>query len=79
MPENGWTSWRKSSYSGSGNGGCIEVAWRKSSYSGGNGTGNCVEVAMTTEAVGVRDSKHGTGPTLTFPADRWHAFLGTTR
>jgi Domain of unknown function (DUF397) len=38
--------WRKSSYSGSNGGDCVEVAevWRKSSYSAGNG-GNCVEVA----------------------------------
>lgn len=38
--------WRKSSYSGSEGGACIEVAavWRKSSYSGDEG-GACVEVA----------------------------------
>jgi hypothetical protein len=38
--------WRKSSYSASNGGNCVEVAevWRKSSHSGGNG-GNCVEVA----------------------------------
>jgi hypothetical protein len=38
--------WRKSSYSGSNGGACIEVAavWRKSSYSGDTG-GNCIEVA----------------------------------
>jgi hypothetical protein len=38
-------TWRKSSYSGSSGGNCVEVAsWRKSSYSGGSG-GDCVEVA----------------------------------
>ncbi|MEU8118729.1 DUF397 domain-containing protein [Spirillospora sp. NPDC049024] len=39
-------AWRKSSYSGSNGGNCIELAeitWRKSSRSGENG-GNCVEV-----------------------------------
>ncbi len=38
--------WRKSSYSASNGGACIEVAvtWRKSSYSASNG-GDCVEVA----------------------------------
>src|SRR5947209_79221 len=38
--------WRKSSYSGTNGGDCVEVAevWRKSSYSGGNG-GDCVEIA----------------------------------
>jgi hypothetical protein len=60
MPENSLMTWRKSSYSGSGNGGCVEVA-------------------LATQAVGVRDSKHATGPTLIFPADRWHAFLTRVR
>jgi hypothetical protein len=38
--------WRKSSYSGSEGGACVEVAalWRKSSFSGDEG-GACVEVA----------------------------------
>ncbi|MEU1120045.1 MULTISPECIES: DUF397 domain-containing protein [unclassified Streptomyces] len=42
--------WRKSSYSGSSGGDCIECApldgttWRKSSYSGTNG-GDCIECA----------------------------------
>jgi hypothetical protein len=54
------------------------TSWRKSSYSGSSGNGNCVEVAMSSVAVGVRDSKHTTGPTLTFPANRWHGFLART-
>ena len=39
-------AWRKSSYSASNGGQCVEAAtvWRKSSYSGGNG-GECVEAA----------------------------------
>lgn len=38
-------TWRKSSYSTSNGGECVEVGtWRKSSYSTGNG-GNCLEVA----------------------------------
>ena len=39
-------SWRKSSYSASNGGQCVEaaMAWRKSSYSSGNG-GDCVEAA----------------------------------
>jgi hypothetical protein len=65
--------WRKSSYSGGGNGGCVEVRWRKSSYSGG-GNGDCVEVAFATENVGVRDSKHTSGPKLTFPPTAWRTF-----
>lgn len=70
--------WRKSSYSGGGNGNCVEVAWRKSSHSGG-GNGDCVEVAVGTAAVGVRDSKNTVGPILEFPVDQWQAFLTTAR
>lgn len=65
--------WRKSSYSGSGNGACVEVAWRKSSRSNG-GNGDCVEVAFATERVGVRDSKNTTGPALSFPPAIWRTF-----
>ena len=69
-------SWRKSSYSGTNGGACIEVAevWRKSSYSGGNG-GDCVEVARTMPAaVAVRDSKDPDGPKLIFTVADWAAF-----
>ncbi|MFJ9035138.1 DUF397 domain-containing protein [Streptomyces sp. NPDC102406] len=52
------TEWRKSSYSGTSGGDCIEVAapWRKSSYSGPNG-GDCVEIVALAATVAVRDSK----------------------
>lgn len=42
------TAWRKSSYSGTSGGNCVEVgqAWRKSSYSD-TGGGNCVEVGQS--------------------------------
>ena len=59
--------WRKSSYSGSDGGDCVEcaplgsAAWRTSSYSGSNG-GECVEVADLAAHVAVRDSKNPTGP-----------------
>lgn len=43
--------------------------WRKSSYSGGQG--NCVELASTSVACLVRDSKNPTGPMLAFPAITW--------
>jgi hypothetical protein len=56
----------------------MHEGWRKSSRSGG-GNGNCVEVAVGAKAVGVRDSKNTSGPKLEFPADRWQAFLGSTR
>lgn len=48
--------------------------WRKSSYSGG-GTGSCVEVAVSTERVGVRDSKNVDGPRLAFAVVSWRMFV----
>jgi hypothetical protein len=74
-------SWRKSSYSASNGGDCVEVAevWRKSSYSGDNG-GNCVEVAATPPAaIAVRDSKDPDGPRLIFTPADWAAFTATIR
>jgi hypothetical protein len=49
--------------------------WRKSSYSSGNGE-NCVEVAGTTGAVAVRDTKDHARGTLRIPVSEWHRFLG---
>jgi Domain of unknown function (DUF397) len=73
--------WRKSSYSGTNGGACIEVAevWRKSSYSGDNG-GDCVEVAdASPAAVAVRDSKDPGGPKLIFTTQDWAAFTEAIR
>ena len=53
------------------------LPWFKSSYSAGNG--NCVEVAFTTEAVAVRDSKNPAGPVLRFSVDAWQGFVGAVR
>jgi hypothetical protein len=50
-----------------------DARWRKSSRSGDSGA--CVEVALTSHAVGVRDSKHPVGPVLVFPAAYWTTFL----
>jgi hypothetical protein len=48
--------------------------WKKSTRST-NGGSSCVEVAMTPEVVGVRDTKaHGRGPILTFSPAEWAAF-----
>jgi hypothetical protein len=53
------------------------VIWRKSSYSGGNG--NCVEVAMVTGAVGVRDSKDPAASPLVFAETDWGVFVGEVK
>jgi Domain of unknown function (DUF397) len=69
--------WRKSTYSGSNGGQCVEVAavWRKSSYSASNG-GQCVEVARHPPAgVAVRDSKDPDGAHLIVTPAAWAAFV----
>ncbi|MEU1377304.1 DUF397 domain-containing protein [Streptomyces triculaminicus] len=68
--------WRKSSYSNSDGGDCVEVAeWHKSSHSNPDG-GDCVEVADNIPAtVPVRDSKNPGGPALVFGAAAWAVFL----
>ncbi|MCX4609900.1 MULTISPECIES: DUF397 domain-containing protein [Streptomyces] len=49
--------------------------WHKSSYSGGGGD-NCLEVASGHPTlIPVRDSKNPLGPTLTFRAEAWTAFV----
>ena len=52
--------------------------WHKSTRSGSNG-GDCVEVAETPEAIGVRDSKDEGGPILVFAPDAWRAFLAEVK
>ncbi|MGH3929289.1 MAG: DUF397 domain-containing protein [Pseudonocardiaceae bacterium] len=51
--------------------------WRKSSRS--TDQPNCVEVALTSSAVAVRDSKHLTGGTLVVPRSAWTAFTSALR
>ncbi|MFI1647980.1 DUF397 domain-containing protein [Streptomyces avidinii] len=64
--------WRKSSYSGSSGGDCVEcaplgtAAWRKASYSGT--TGGDGQIA-------VRDSKNPGGPVFTVTAEAFGAFV----
>ncbi|WP_037910980.1 DUF397 domain-containing protein [Actinacidiphila yeochonensis] len=50
------------------------LTWRKSSHSGNEG-GACVEVAATSGAVYVRDSKDRLGGQLAFSATEWTAFV----
>ncbi|MFE0027340.1 DUF397 domain-containing protein [Amycolatopsis sp. NPDC059021] len=48
------------------------MKWRKSSYSSGEGAkGNCVEVAFTSNAVAVRDSKAPASGTLAVSPKAW--------
>ena len=53
----------------------MELAWFKSSYSGAEG-GQCLEVAATSEAVLIRDSKRRVGPVLAVGAQAWNGFVG---
>ncbi|MEU0252144.1 DUF397 domain-containing protein [Streptomyces sp. NPDC006184] len=79
-------TWRKSSYSNSDGGACIEVsddflsaAWRKSSYSNSDG-GECLEVADDLPSVvPVRDSKAPARGALVFQASTWAAFVSGVR
>ncbi|MFF5014347.1 DUF397 domain-containing protein [Streptomyces sp. NPDC001165] len=72
--------WRKSSYSGSSGGDCVEcapiggAAWRKSSYSGSSG-GECVEVADLPTLIAVRDSKNPEAAHLAVAPHTWAAFV----
>ncbi|WP_030388587.1 DUF397 domain-containing protein [Streptomyces sp. NRRL S-241] len=64
--------WRKSSYSGTNGGECVEcaplgsAAWRTASYSGTTGGDG---------KVAVRDSKNPGGPVFTVTADAFGAFV----
>jgi hypothetical protein len=50
------------------------LAWFKSSYSGNEG-GACLEVAATSGAVHVRDSKDPARAQLAFRRREWEAFV----
>lgn len=50
------------------------AAWQKSFVSEPNG-GNCVEVNLRPDLIGVRDSKLGAGPVFVFDAGEWDAFI----
>ncbi|KOG52109.1 toxin [Streptomyces virginiae] len=72
--------WRKSSYSGTNGGECVEcaplgsAAWRTASYSGNTG-GDCVEVAAQPCIVAVRDSKNPDGPVFTVAPEAFRTFV----
>ncbi|MEV6740595.1 DUF397 domain-containing protein [Streptomyces sp. NPDC051104] len=52
-----------------------ELAWFKSSYSGSSGD-DCVEIAVTEQAVHVRDSKDVTRPRFAVGREGWSRFVG---
>ncbi|GBP98766.1 DUF397 domain-containing protein [Streptomyces spongiicola] len=52
-----------------------ELAWFKSSYSTGDG-GECVEVAIRSHAVRIRDSKDVARRGLAVGTEAWAAFVG---
>ncbi|PZH17198.1 DUF397 domain-containing protein [Streptomyces sp. NTH33] len=51
-----------------------ELAWFKSSYSGTQGD-SCVEVAVTEQAIHVRDSKDVTRTPFAVSLDGWSRFV----
>lgn len=52
-----------------------DASWKKSSGSSDSNT--CVEVAVTSDVVGVRDTKDRDGAVLVFSNDRWADFVRT--
>lgn len=50
------------------------TTWRRSSFSQGSDQ-TCVDVAISPDAVRVRDSKDPEGPVLHFSAREWAVFL----
>ena len=50
-----------------------DAPWHKSTRS--NAGGDCVEVAETPNAIGVRDSKDPNGSVLVFTPTAWRAFI----
>ncbi|GHD91575.1 DUF397 domain-containing protein [Streptomyces naganishii] len=53
-----------------------EPAWFKSSYSDGTDGDSCVEVATTSGAIHVRDSKYrAVGPRLALAPEAWADFV----
>lgn len=45
----------------------------------GSGDAGCVEVAITPDAIGVRDSKDQTGPVLAFNEHEWRTFIDAVK
>jgi hypothetical protein len=54
-----------------------DAQWRKSSRS--CDTANCVEVSLSSDHVGVRDTKDVAGPMLAYSARDWQLFVSAVR
>ncbi|MFE0434511.1 DUF397 domain-containing protein [Streptomyces nigra] len=52
-----------------------ELVWFKSSYSGSSGD-SCIEIAVTQQAIRVRDSKDLTRPHFSVGHEEWARFVG---
>ncbi|MBG0853198.1 DUF397 domain-containing protein [Streptomyces spinoverrucosus] len=53
-----------------------ELAWFKSSYSSGTDGNSCVEIAIASHTIHVRDSKHrDNGPRLALTPAAWAEFV----
>lgn len=50
------------------------AVWIRSTYSDGSGN-NCVEAAVVSSGVGVRDSKDEFGPALVVTPEAWASFV----
>ncbi|MGW7492732.1 DUF397 domain-containing protein [Streptomyces luteogriseus] len=55
-----------------------ELAWFKSSYSDGPDGDSCVEIAVASDAIHVRDSKDTAGPRLALKPEAWADFVTYT-
>ena len=53
-----------------------DVNWRKSSYSSAS---DCIEVAIASGAVLLRDSKNRNGPILNIHTSAWHVVLSMVK
>lgn len=56
-------------------GGASDLEWFKSSYSSSGDGNDCVEVAASSGAVHIRDSKNTQGPRLGFAPGVWADFV----
>ncbi|MBT2423603.1 DUF397 domain-containing protein [Streptomyces sp. ISL-22] len=52
-----------------------ELTWFKSSYSSSGDGESCVEIAIASRTIHVRDSKHTAGPRLQLSPEAWADFV----